>query len=81
MKAAILSESGLVIGEAAQPEPKASEILVRVRAAGLNRADVLMADGRKHGSLSGGGAIFGLEWAGEVVAAGTTRKDLRRETG
>jgi NADPH2:quinone reductase len=77
MKAAILSESGLVIGEAAQPEPKASEILVRVRAAGLNRADVLMADGRKHGSLSGGGAILGLEWAGEVVAAGNDTEGFK----
>jgi NADPH2:quinone reductase len=71
MKAAILSESGLVIGEAPQPEPTANEILVRVRAAGLNRADILMADGRKHGSLGGGGAILGLEWAGEIVAAGS----------
>ncbi len=77
MKAAILSESGLVIGEAAQPEPKASEILVRVRAAGLNRADVLMADGRKHGSLGGGGAILGLEWAGEVVAAGNDTEGFK----
>ena len=77
MKAAILSESGLVIGEAAQPEPKASEILVRVRAAGLNRADVLMADGRKHGSFGGGGAILGLEWAGEVVAAGNDTEGFK----
>lgn len=71
MKAAMLSENGLVIGEAPQPEPQVNEVLVRVRAAGLNRADVLMADGRKHGKLGGGGAILGLEWAGEVVAIGS----------
>ena len=71
MKAAILGESGMAIGEAPRPEPSANEILVRVRAAGLNRADILMTDGRAHGKLGGSGAILGLEWAGEVAEVGS----------
>jgi NADPH2:quinone reductase len=78
MKAAMLSENGLVIGEAPQPEPKANEVLVRVRAAGLNRADVLMADGRKHGKLGGGGTILGLEWAGEIVTIGNEAGQFKK---
>ena len=70
MKAAMLSELGLVVGEAPRPEIKPNEILVRVRAAGLNRADLLMIDGRMHGALGGAGTIAGLEWAGEVVETG-----------
>lgn len=70
MKAAMLSESGLIIGEAPKPEIKPNEILVRVRAAALNRADLLMSDGRMHGKLGGAGAIAGLEWAGEVAEIG-----------
>ena len=77
MKAAMLSESGLAIGEAAKPEIKPNEILVRVRAAGLNRADVLMSDGRKHGKLGGAGTIAGLEWAGEVVEIGTDAAEFK----
>ena len=77
MKAAILSDDGLTIGEAPRPEPKASEILVRVRAAALNRADILMADGRAHGKLGGAGAILGLEWAGEVADVGSDAEGFK----
>ncbi len=77
MKAAILSENGLTLGEAPRPEPGASEILVRVRAAALNRADILMADGRAHGKLGGSGAILGLEWAGEVAGVGSEAQGFK----
>ncbi len=77
MKAAILSASGLAIGDAPKPEIKPSEILVRVAAAGLNRADVLMTDGRMHGKLGGAGTVVGLEWAGEVVEAGSESKNFQ----
>ena len=77
MKAAILSASGLAIGDAPKPEIKPSEILVRVTAAGLNRADVLMTDGRMHGKLGGAGTVVGLEWAGEVVEAGSESKNFQ----
>ena len=71
MKAAILSQSGMAIAEVPKPEIEPNEILVRVRAAGLNRADLLMTDGRMHGPLGGAGTIAGLEWAGEVVETGS----------
>lgn len=77
MKAAILTENGLAISEAPGPEPGPSEILVRVRAAGLNRADILMADGRMHGKLGGGGTILGLEWAGEIAEVGSEAKGFK----
>jgi NADPH2:quinone reductase len=50
---------------------------VRVRAAGLNRADLLMAAGHRHGKLGGAGAVAGLEWSGEVVEVGAEVRDFR----
>ena len=70
MKAAVISESGLEVRDAPIPRPKPSEVLVEVRAAGLNRADLLMAAGRFHGAHGGAGVVAGLEWAGEVVEVG-----------
>ena len=45
-------------------------MLVRVRAAALNRADLATARGVPHGSHGGIGAAVGLEWAGEVIETG-----------
>ncbi len=68
MKAAVATDNGLEIRDIPQPEPKASELLVKVRAAGLNRADLAAARGKGgHGPV---GATIGLDWAGEVVDAG-----------
>ena len=71
MKAAVLAEQGLEIQDVPQPEPKPNEVLVQVRASGLNRADLLMAAGHKHGSRGGAGTVAGLEWSGEVVEVGS----------
>jgi NADPH2:quinone reductase len=70
MKAYVLGESGPEIRDVDQPSPGAGEILVRVRASGLNRVDILMSRGRKHGAAGGPGAVLGLEWAGEVAEVG-----------
>ncbi len=70
MKAAVLTENGLEIQDIPMPEAEPGQLLVRVHAAGLNRADVLMADGRKYGSRGGAGTVAGLEWSGEVVSVG-----------
>jgi hypothetical protein len=43
------------------PTPGAGEIRVRVKAAALNRADLLVLAGHQHGSIGGVGAIVGLE--------------------
>ena len=77
MKAAILSESGLAIVEVPKPEIKPNELLVRVHAAGLNRADLLMFSGRMHGPLGGAGTIAGLEWAGEVTETGSKSTEFK----
>jgi len=77
MKAAIASEQGLVIREVPRPSPKANEVLVKVRAAALNRADVGQTRGQKHGSAGGIGAVLGMEFAGEVESAGAEVKGVK----
>ncbi|MBV2144750.1 NAD(P)H-quinone oxidoreductase [Falsochrobactrum sp. TDYN1] len=51
------------------PEPRAGEILVRVRAAGVNRPDVLQRQGN-YSPPPGASDIPGLEIAGDIVALG-----------
>src|SRR6185295_13630795 len=51
------------------PKPGASEILVKVAAAGVNRPDVMQRKGQ-YPPPPGAPDIPGLEIAGEVVAAG-----------
>jgi NADPH2:quinone reductase len=78
MKAAVIGESGLEIRDVPVPKPKEGEILVRVKAAGLNRAEMLMATaGYRHGNQGGPGTVVGLEWSGEVVEAGAAVNDFK----
>lgn len=70
MKAAVLGENGVELREVAKPVPAPNEVLVRVRASSLNRADLLIAAGHQHGRIGGIGARLGLECAGEVEAVG-----------
>src|SRR5215472_6667243 len=77
MKAAVLGESGIEVRDVAKPTPAANEILIRVRASSLNRADLLVASGIQHGPVGGVGARIGLECAGEVEAVGSAVKDFR----
>jgi NADPH2:quinone reductase len=71
MKAAIVGESGVEIGDVPTPVPAPNEVLIRVRATSLNRADLLVATGHQHGSVGGVGARIGLECAGDVEAVGS----------
>jgi NADPH2:quinone reductase len=71
MKAVVVGASGVEVREVPKPTPGPTQVLVRVRASGLNRADLIMASGRPHGSHGGTGAILGLEFAGEVVEVGS----------
>jgi putative PIG3 family NAD(P)H quinone oxidoreductase len=57
------------LGELPDPEPGLGEVLVAVRAAGLNRADLLQLRGL-YPPPPGESAVPGLELAGEVVAVG-----------
>src|SRR5262249_23535241 len=70
MKAGIATDKRVALSDIVQPKPKPNEVLVRVRAAALNRADLATARGVPHGSHAGIGAAVGLEWAGEVVETG-----------
>jgi NADPH2:quinone reductase len=70
MKAVVVGTSGVELREVPKPTPGPTQVLVRVRASGLNRADLIMASGRPHGAHGGAGAILGLEFAGEVVEVG-----------
>lgn len=70
MKAILAGQDGAVLGQAPAPVPKPNEVLVRVRACGLNRADLGMAAGHRHGARGGQGTVLGMEWAGEVLEIG-----------
>lgn len=70
MKAAVVTEQGLELRELPVPRPGPEQVLIRLRAIGLNRADLGVAAGHRHGSQGGPGAIPGLEGAGEVVEVG-----------
>ncbi|MGC2444468.1 alcohol dehydrogenase catalytic domain-containing protein, partial [Candidatus Binatus sp.] len=73
MKAVVVEKPGdenaLKLGEVAEPTIKPDEILIRVRAAGVNRADLLQRQGF-YPPPPGASEIIGMECAGEVVAVG-----------
>ena len=71
MKAAVVTDQGVQYTDAPKPSPKANEILIKVKAASLNRADLAVASGNRHGTVGGPGTIVGLECAGEVEAVGS----------
>ena len=77
MKAYVLTDKGPKITDIPQPEPGDEQVLVRVRAACLNRADLGMARGHAHGSRGGAGTTLGGEAAGEVVAIGPNAKGVK----
>jgi len=77
MRAAVVTEQGVEIQDVKKPEPKPHEILVRVRACGLNRADLMVASGMVHGATGGAGTIVGMDFSGEVVAVGSEAKGVK----
>jgi NADPH:quinone reductase len=68
MKAAVVGETALEIRDVPQPKPKPNEVLIKVRAIGLNRAELPGAYGSGHTRVTG--TIPGIEWSGEVVECG-----------
>src|SRR6201996_3557008 len=77
MKAYVYGANGAEITDVAKPAPKGTQVLVRVRACGLNRADLGMTKGHAHGSAGGVGAVLGMEWAGEVAELGPDAKGVK----
>lgn len=69
MRAVVFQDGQATVGEVDDPELGRSQLLVAVRAAGLNGADLAQAAGG-YPPLPGAPATGGLEMAGEVVAAG-----------
>lgn len=70
MLAATISDGTVAVVEHPDPEPGHGELLVRVRAAGLNGADMLQLRGRYPAPPGSPADIPGLELAGEVAALG-----------
>jgi NADPH2:quinone reductase len=63
MKAILSTAEGARLADVPVPRPGPADILVRVKAASLNRADLA-------GLAAKDGQVIGMEWAGEVVEAG-----------
>ncbi|MEQ1763979.1 MAG: alcohol dehydrogenase catalytic domain-containing protein, partial [Pyrinomonadaceae bacterium] len=74
MKAVYIKEFGgpenLEVRELPDPKPIGSSVLVRVRAAGLNRADLLQRKGFYPAPDGYSSNVPGLEFAGEVAEVG-----------
>ena len=70
MKAFVYGSNGPEITDVAEPSPGEGQVKIRVRANGLNRADLGMTKGHAHGSAGGAGTVLGMEWAGEVAELG-----------
>ncbi len=77
MRAAVVGEKGVEIRDLPEPSPGPAEILIKVRASSLNRADLGVASGHMHGRVGGVGARIGLECSGEVEAVGSGVKDFK----
>jgi NADPH:quinone reductase len=76
MKAYVYGANGAAITDVPQPTPRGAQVLVKVHACGLNRADLGMTKGHVHGSRGGIGTVLGMEWAGEVAALGPEAKGV-----
>lgn len=75
MKAAVVGDNALEIREVPQPKPKPNEVLVKVRAIGMNRAELPGSFGSGHTRATG--SIPGIEFAGEVVECGAEVKGVK----
>jgi len=80
MKAIALKNAGpqyrLELAEALRPEPGAGEILIKIAAAGVNRADILQAHGA-YPPPPGAPETLGMEVSGHVAAVGANAGNYR----
>ncbi len=81
MRAVYITEFGgaenLEIREVEKPLPRGSEVLIRVHAAALNRADLLQRKGLYPAPKGFPERIPGLEFAGEVVELGANVRNFK----
>lgn len=79
MRAVVIAKSGgaevLELREVKRPSPSFAQVLVRVHAAALNRADIMQREGHYPAPADVPADIPGMEFAGEVaeLGAGATR--------
>ncbi|MEY9184166.1 NADPH2:quinone reductase [Bradyrhizobium sp. USDA 326] len=66
----------LRLAEVPRPEVRPHDLLVRVKAAGVNRADILQRNGAYGNQSFGESTLLGLELAGEVVGVGSEVDDV-----
>ncbi|NND05031.1 MAG: NAD(P)H-quinone oxidoreductase [Saprospiraceae bacterium] len=78
MKAIVVKKSGppeaLELAERSQPNPASNEVLIRVKAAGVNRPDILQRQGKYPAPPGSPQDIPGLEVAGIIEALGNQVK-------
>jgi NADPH2:quinone reductase len=70
MRAATIRDGEIVVEEHSDPQPGQGEVLVRVRGAGLNGADMMQRRGLYPAPPGSPQDIPGMELAGDVVALG-----------
>jgi NADPH:quinone reductase len=70
MRAVVIKDGGIVIEDRPDPEPGSGEVLIKVRAAGLNGADILQRAGNYPPPPGVPADMPGMELAGEVLANG-----------
>jgi NADPH:quinone reductase len=71
MRAATIRDGEVLVADHPDPQPGAGEVLVRVRAAGINGADIHQRAGHYPAPPGSPQDIPGLELAGEVAALGS----------
>lgn len=80
MKAVVVEKFGgpeeLIIREVPTPVPGENELLVKIKATALNRADILQREG-KYPPPTGASNILGLEFAGEIFRSGQKVSDWK----
>ena len=70
MRALTIVDGTLTFASLPDPVPGPGQLLVRVEAAGLNRADLFARAGTFHGAATTGPQVAGGECSGEVIALG-----------
>ena len=77
MKAGVASPNGVVIQDVPEPKPKPTDLLVKIKAIALNRADLGSAKGdTSHGAAAG--KPIGSEFSGEVIEVGADVRDFKK---
>lgn len=81
MRAAVITRAGgpevLEVMDVPRPLPREGEVLVRVRASALNRADIMQRQGRYPAPPGAPANILGMEIAGEVSEVGPRVRRLK----